>query len=521
MRAVAHREEISKIVELLHDARKRRDGWPKSLREDEATRLAALLRTVSVLELSSIDWSFDSYSWSYARPQADARRWLKLFESHAATLGSWAWFAISTLDRSGFVREAAVGALGREMPVDAIPFIVLRTTDWVSQVRDAAESVLRQALSAAAPAELLSSLEVALHAEARVGAPRLAGSRAVLERLRAAPDEVLVAGVGRGAIRSQRWCLRELLVRRSAVLTNALRLALRSTSTALRFEAAAALGEVPAGARYELFDVALADRVGFVRRAAAEAVPEGDLREPDLERLLLDFNRAARAVAQRECARRRGTSAAGFYRDHLGARRAAARAAALLGLAEVGEEDDAVEAVVRLEDPSWRVRLMALRCMSKLAPTEASAAALGALGDSSHKVVEAAASIALRHPSPDMQAEAEKLILSRQVSRRKTGLRLLQAGDLVWQAEMIERLLRSSPAAQAEALPILEKLVTRRLLGRRLPHDLRDRLVAAVSASELPSQVDERGPHDQWSRRRRAEKLRDRLLFGLRSAPTT
>jgi hypothetical protein len=130
--------EIREIMAILHDARSRRDGWPKTMRVDEAARLAALLRVVPVLELASIDWSFDPYFYSYSYPAADAHSWLRLFESHASVPDSWAWFAVSTLDRSGFVRQAAVEkCLKRFMPIDLFP-----------------------------------SLEVALQGEARVTGPR-------------------------------------------------------------------------------------------------------------------------------------------------------------------------------------------------------------------------------------------------------------------------------------------------------------------------------------------------------------
>jgi hypothetical protein len=41
-----------------------------------------------------------------------------------------------------------------------------------------------------------------------------------------------------------------------------------------------------------------------------------------------------------------------------------------------------------------------------------------------------------------------------------------------------------------------------------------------VNACELPPEVGERGPYADWNRRRRAERQRDRILFGLRSAAT-
>lgn len=150
MRRVAHTAELHEIIALLHAARSRRDGWPNTLRVDEAARLAALLRVVPVLELASIDWSFD-----YSYPPAPAHRWVHLFEKHASLADSWAWFAISTLDRSGFVRQAAVEALGRKAPVEAVPFLVLRTSDWVPQVRTIAEAVVDHCLKRLGPLDLL------------------------------------------------------------------------------------------------------------------------------------------------------------------------------------------------------------------------------------------------------------------------------------------------------------------------------------------------------------------------------
>lgn len=487
---------------------------------DEAARLAALLRIVPVLELASIDWSFDP--WSYDRT-GDAHAWLRLFEDQASVPDSWAWIAISTLDRSGFVRQAAIEALGRDAPLEAVPFLVLRTSDWVPQVRTVAEALVQHHLKRLAPTAVLPSLEVALQIEERLGGLRAAGARAVRERFYTAPDELLIAGLKQGGPRTQRWCLREIGARRSPLVADALQAAFSSSSTVLRFEAATALAHVPRDPREvrgRLIGIALEDHVGFVRRAAVQAVPSTELSRANLERLLLDSNRAAREVAQREWHRRHGTSPAPWYRERLTSRRATARAAALLGLAEVGEEGDAAEAVVRLNDPSWRVRLMSLRCISKLAPAETAAAALEALGDSSHKVVRAAASIALRHPSPSMQVKAEQLIFSPDGSRRRTGLDLLRVGEVVWQGETLDKLLRSGPALQSDALALLEKFVTRRLVAHRLPQNLRDRLVEAVNACELPPFVNEWGPQREWSRRRQAEKQRARILFGLKAAAT-
>jgi hypothetical protein len=219
-----------------------------------------------------------------------------------ARVDTWHLGVVRRLDaRPIWIREAGGSDLERVPSVEAIPFVVLRTADWVPQVRAAAEAVLCRCLEKRGPKDLLPSLE--------------------------------------------------------------------------------------------LLRLALADRVGFVRRAAAESVAPDELPETELTHLLLDFNRAAPRLAQREWQRRGGRSSAAFYRHG---------------------------------------------CIRKLAAADAMVATLAAVGVPSHKVLDAAAEILVRRPSPDVQRAAERLVFDEEPSRRRVGLRLLEAGDPVWQADLLD-----------------------------------------------------------------------------------
>jgi hypothetical protein len=118
--------EIAQIVTLLHEC------WrPGQAHLGSAARLAALLRIVPAAELRSLDWSVHP-SW-LKRQTTDW--WLSFLKKDCSDADGGAWLAIASVDRPGFVREAAVRLLGENPPPEAIPFLMLRTADWVPQIR--------------------------------------------------------------------------------------------------------------------------------------------------------------------------------------------------------------------------------------------------------------------------------------------------------------------------------------------------------------------------------------------------
>jgi hypothetical protein len=171
--------------------------------------------------------------------------------------------------------------------------------------------------------------------------------------------------------------------------------------------------------------------------------------------------------------------------------------------------------IVTLLHESWRpsqARLGSaarLAALAKLSPEDSAQAALSALHDSSRKVVALAAAISARHPSPGLQVTAEKLIFSGEPFLHRVGMRLLRVGALEHQAEVLATLL-ADPAAQGEALSVLDKLVTVRLVGgRELPVALRRRVADTVSRCQVPR---------DWDRQEIEKRQRQRILFALRSS---
>lgn len=124
---------------------------------------------------------------------AGAKTWVGLDQTlrrHATGLSeseglSW---LVAACSRDGHQREAAVADPAMGADEWSLPVLVLRTADWVPQVRERARRSLAAALRSASPAALLSaaSVAVAIGAWAR-GGPAL---DAVAEALGTAPDEV-------------------------------------------------------------------------------------------------------------------------------------------------------------------------------------------------------------------------------------------------------------------------------------------------------------------------------------------
>lgn len=493
--------EITQIAALLRDSRP-----TTRINEDLTARLATLLSRVPVLRLArTLDWSIESYS-----SRRSPGEWLVFLEELSSGAHAWVWPAICSFDPSGFIREAAVQVLGRKPALEALPFLVLRTADWVSQVRICAERALEASCRGRSHAELLPALQVALELADRSSGPRTAGAHFVIELVGSADDAFLKDLMGARDVGTARWSLGLLAERNSGLLAEAVLAALDSDSATLRFEAAQSISKLPLASHANLCLRALSDPLGFVRRAALQAVSLRDIPDAILKELLIDSSRTLRETARREWrGRHHDNSAPAIYRGLLASARAAERALGLTGLAEVGGVDDAAEAVIRLDDASCRVRLAALRCLARLSPADAEEAALAALDDSARKVVALAAAIAARRPSPRVQLAAEKLIANNDPFRHRVGMRLLKVGPLERQVEVLTALL-AEPLTQAEALSALDRCLSTGLVGgRALPGALARRLADAISRCQAPQ---------DWDRQRLEERQRQRILFALRSA---
>lgn len=254
---------------------------------------------------------------------------------------------------SGWVREEVLGLLGARGTPLALGMLVVRSADWVAEVRAAAQRTLREVL-------------------AREGAEVLLPCLPLLEEMT------------RGDSRSAPFA-RELVEAARAVAPDALRGALRSSPDRRVRRSAARLLAHTADPWSALPDALAQDDVvacGLVAEAALEAAPlalvETLARPPMIARVralalrrLLDVTGAEaarhalqalfdRAVSVRATAQRflREADVRSAYTDRLrtGGLGSAATVIAVRGLAETGTAADALEVVRFAGHPSARVR---------------------------------------------------------------------------------------------------------------------------------------------------------------------
>jgi hypothetical protein len=110
--------------------------------------VSLLLQQVPVEKLPDFDWWLRR-SWPYWMGNSMlSGANLKRLKSSSA----WWWtFAVFASHPSGFVRQTALEELAREEAGESLPFILLRTTDWVEPVRIVARDILFRKLGQVAP----------------------------------------------------------------------------------------------------------------------------------------------------------------------------------------------------------------------------------------------------------------------------------------------------------------------------------------------------------------------------------
>ncbi|MFI0482542.1 HEAT repeat domain-containing protein [Actinomadura sp. 9N215] len=271
---------------------------------------------------------------------------------------------VAACSRTGHRRESAV--TGPVMRTDELllPVLVLRTADWVPQVRERARRSFAIALrSAGAPALLaMASAAVAIGSWARGGH----ALEAVAGALRKAPDGVLASARVHPDIGVRRLAYRLWLASDRPRREEVMRAALREHDGVCRLQCAEWLvaGAVRDG------NVEVLERL--LRRGSAKVGIEAltalvKLGRPESGAAhLADRSALMRATAQ-WAVRRADRSPAAIYRDALTLDRPPGRARALVaGLGECGTRQDVDVLLPFLEHPSPRVRAEAVRAVRRL-----------------------------------------------------------------------------------------------------------------------------------------------------------
>ncbi|WP_157069291.1 hypothetical protein [Sandaracinus amylolyticus] len=204
--------------------------------------LAALVDRVPSHAWIAIDAKVRATRWSPHEHRA-RERWLAITPDAVRASASLLALASLSLHASGYVREAALVEL-MAYREEALPWIVLRTVDWVAPVRARAAGIVRDHLRRERASALLGVLPLALRllAFSRVDAGPVVDG--VVATVRASPEDALRAGVEHRSA-SVRRALVELLDHPSRELVD---LALHDRDSGVRSRVARHVGTEPADA---------------------------------------------------------------------------------------------------------------------------------------------------------------------------------------------------------------------------------------------------------------------------------
>lgn len=299
---------------------------------------------------------------------------------------------------NGYFREQCIVELAEEP--NSLPYLILRMNDWVSNVRQTANRLVSEHIGACGIGELLEAAQAL--SKVRRSVRREDGDVRRVERelqaqvkkaLSALPlDErglspqllQLIAGYGLEARRSSY----EILFSAPLLGRNAAEALLRREKQGwckcYIFSRIAEMYDLPDG----WIDRYLTSRSSAIRRKALEYQYEKRKDAwPGLEGMLLDKSRGVREYAGFILTRHRNFALPDFYRTHLTDEEPVA---AILGLGETGDEEDAELLLQFLKRPEERIAASALRVLGKFLGTTGGELFWSSLFDERTAVVKAA-----------------------------------------------------------------------------------------------------------------------------------
>ncbi|MEU7937315.1 HEAT repeat domain-containing protein [Microbispora bryophytorum] len=271
---------------------------------------------------------------------------------------------VAGCSRDGRRRESAVAGLATAADGLLLPVLVLRTADWVPQVRERARRSLTAALGSAGTSALLAaaSVAVAIGSWARGGH----AVEAVAGALRAASDGVLASARTHQDLGVRRLAYRLWLESGRSRHEEIMRAALSEQDGVCRLLCAEWLvADAVRDRRVDVLEGLLREGSAKVGIEALTALVKLGRPETGVAHLA-DRSAMMRATAQ-WAVRRTGRSPAAIYRSALAVDSPVGRARALVaGLGECGTHQDVDVLLPFLEHPSPRVRAEAVRAVRRL-----------------------------------------------------------------------------------------------------------------------------------------------------------
>jgi HEAT repeat protein len=346
------------------------DLMPLGLADSESIRAAARAAIRELLELLPLEslplldealrrvWGYPEY-WHGLRPESvrglasvsiDDKVFVRLVASH----------------RSGFVRAETLRLLSNDDSPEALPNILLRLTDWVDQVRSAAELLVRKRLHSEFADGFVSCLPLL---------DRLAGSARLSEGTvmqihgllcTVACAQALLRGRSSPSHAVRRWCFRLSMANAAFQPEDVLDKATSDSDVLVRMWAFESAVKMPICWR-SLRERARNDPYSPIRRIAFESF-EADPKTPlsSFVAFLTDPSAAIRHSCQHLIDTRLNGSSAEHYRSALNQSTGQAASICVRGLAETGTVDDAKAIAGLISTASARTRSEVVRALRRL-----------------------------------------------------------------------------------------------------------------------------------------------------------
>ncbi len=333
--------------------------------------IQTLLSCLKPAEMVILDFQMRSHSHSFVRWKLEVSE-VDAFEELEGL--AWVPLVIASMYRDGFVRERAVKLLAQHISSETLPFVIIRTNDWVENVRVQAVRNLKSILKPEFAGLIIKNLYLLSRLETSRARDR---DGILLEALRVLHDPASRADVFSALESSdrivQRICYRVALSPSANDAIPPLERGLRASDLIVRLDCVSRLSEMEQNEDFRRFvRLALADRHMLIRQRALSLLvelPYAEARDSiylALSDRSLAIRQTARALVIRIEKVESPSYFAEYYRSLLSQEISRTTANVVLGLGETGSTNDAEIVVPYLAHPRAEVRKAAIRTLAKL-----------------------------------------------------------------------------------------------------------------------------------------------------------
>ena len=337
------------------------------------------------------------------------------------------FIGLVTSHRSGYVRAAALRALGADASNVGIPFLLIRLADWVTEVQIIAENAVQEKLRRERANAFVGCLGLVhrLKCNSRFRAEYSQWIDSLLARSECA--QALLEGM-KGPLRTiRRHCYRVALRNPGLNIDGVLAQAIGDTDVLVRRWAFTTGPDLLPARRDELASLAAEDSYGPIRRIAFDTFSADSPAAFDrLLPFLLDRSAAIRRECQSVMSHRGGRSPAEVYRARIQDRGSKNLDISVVGLAETGDRTDVDEILKLLANRSARVRRSVIRAIRILGAEGNEATLLEVVSTDAPSVAREAAFTLLSGRTVPADAVWAKALTNTDLRIRMSVLKLLK-----------------------------------------------------------------------------------------------